>query len=694
VNQLDRLADLAGIEPVVRDFFGNERVVSAEAKRAILRSMGFEAETDASIAVSLRELQARRWLELIAPAIVVRPGDTAFACSAPEFDGEVLWRLTLESGEEFAGTVPWSACRRIDADRIDGRPYERKYVQLEIEPPLGYHRLLIEAAGARREAAFIVAPHRAYETPAVEDGLWLLAVQLYALRSDRNWGIGDFGDLAAFGRIARSLGASAVALNPLHALYLTNPSSASPYSASSRLFLNALYLDVRAVPDFAESDRAQSIAASRDHADALKGLRDLDLVDYPAVAEIKLEILHALWESFLRRHLAADTSRARAFSAFRLKGGQALIDFARYEAIAWTQAAGAQRHVPWQTWPVEFHDPRGPAVARFAREHPELVAESMYRQWLCETQLADARADAPEPIGLYLDLAVGIDAGGADAWAGGTAFARGVSLGAPPDELNTEGQAWGLAPFEPHALRAGGYAAFVEMLRSNMARGGALRMDHVMSLTRAYWIPPGLDATQGAYVRYPFDDLRGIVALESVRNRCLVVGEDLGTVPDGFRQVLSGTRILGCRLLVFERDGARFRAPEEYTVEAVASAATHDLPPLASWWEEADDVTRRALSAALAQAGLPIGDDPRPAELAAAVHAFLAQTSSRLAAVQLEDVFTETQRTNVPGTVSEHPNWRVKRAIPLETMGTAPQMEGLKAIFAARDGRTSVRAAK
>jgi 4-alpha-glucanotransferase len=681
VSALDQLAELAGIEPIVRDFFGNERHVTPAATVALLAAMGIDASSDDAIDAAARRLRARRWTPGLAPAVVVRPGDTAIACNAPADSVDVLWRLTLESGEEFGGAIPWQTCTLVE--RNEAPALERRLVRIEVEPPLGYHRLLVEAGGNRSETVFIMAPSRAFAPP--EHGVWALAAQLYSLRSKRNWGIGDFGDLAALVGIAGSLGASTVALNPLHALYLTNPAAASPYSASSRRFLNALYLDVEAIPDFAESPEAQALVAAPEYRDGLDRLRAEPLVAYADVARLKLNAIHVLWESFMERHLAVNDKRARAFSRFRKSGGDALIGFARYEAIAASLAGDQQKHVPWQTWPEELRDPSNPAVARFARRNPELVAEAMYRQWLCEEQLAAARAAAPAAIGLYLDLAVGIDAGGADVWSDRAAFAQGASVGAPPDELNTRGQDWGLAPFEPHALVDRAFEPFIAIVRSNMQRAGALRMDHVMSLTRLYWIPPGLDATQGAYVRYPFDDLRGIVALESVRNRCVVIGEDLGTVPDGFRETLSASEILGCRLLVFERDGERFRAPGEYTREAVASFATHDLPPFARWWHDADPPTREALIAALREAGVLQATEPDIPGLIGAVHAFLAKTPSAIVAVQLEDVFAETARTNVPGTVDEQPNWRVKRAVDLEGLSDEPAMQHLRAIFLTRD---------
>jgi 4-alpha-glucanotransferase len=694
---LAELASLAGVEPVVRDFFGRERAVTPEVTVALLAAMGIDASNDEAIGIAIARLRDERYAQPVPAAIVVSAdAEPAFLCSAAQGTSEVFWRLEREDGGEFAGSVPWETCTLIDAAEHGETLYERRLLRLEDPLPAGYHRLLVEAAGARAEAALIAAPARSY---APDDRRrWVLAAQLYALKSARNWGIGDFTDLATLVSETGGLGAAGVALNPLHALYLTNPSAASPYAASSRRYLNALYIDIEAIPEFAECEEAQAIVRRPEFAAELAALRAAPQVPYARTAALKLRLLHVLWKWFYENHLRTDDARGRAFGEYRRREGQALVDFARYEAIAFALADGEQRHVPWQTWPADLRDPRSEAVERFARKHPKRIAEVMYRQWIAQEQLARARAESSDR-GLYLDMAVGIDAGGAEVWSNRAAFAAGASLGAPPDELNEDGQDWGLLPFNPHELRRQAFRPFIEVLRASMQRAGVLRMDHVMSLLRCYWIARGFGAREGAYVRYPIDDLLGIVALESVRNKCMVVGEDLGTVPDGFRERLIGAQVLGCRLLVFERDGVRFRSPAEYTPEAVASAVTHDLPPLALWWQESDPQTRGALVDALAEAGtiepseaerLRVEAPVETAELLGrGVHAFLAETPCAFVAVQLEDVFGETARTNVPGTVNECPNWLIKRAINVELLASDPRMSALAQIFSSRDGRSA-----
>ncbi|HTV91149.1 MAG TPA: 4-alpha-glucanotransferase [Verrucomicrobiae bacterium] len=498
----------------------------------------------------------------------------------------------------------------------------------------------------------IVVPERAYVPKALEHTpAWGIAAQLYSLRSAHNDGIGDFSDLAQLARIASDAGVSAVALNPLHQLDLSNPSSASPYAPLSRRYLNALYIDVHAA--------AAEFGASLEGLDA-RALRETTLVDYPGVAAYKLE---ALERCYARLHEARPWHDVAA-------ADPRLRDVARYEAIMEELSALDDEVYSWQQWPSELQDSRGAAVQRFAAQHAERVEFFIFLQWLADRQLAAAAAAASAmPIGLYRDLAVGVDLASADVWSDPGAFALGLSVGAPPDPLNTAGQNWGLVPFHPRVLRERRYAPFIELLRANMRHAGALRIDHVMGLRRLFCIPRALPQG-GAYVNYDFDAMLGIVALESVRNRCMIVGEDLGTVPEGFRERTAPARVFSCRVLYFERDwDGRFRSPDEYPLDAVASTGTHDLPTLGGWWNRADRTTRYQLLAAFAAAGIEVDGDALTPLLVAA-YRYLARSRSRLVLLQLEDGIGSLDQVNVPGTVDEEPNWQRKLAVPIEALHT------------------------
>lgn len=550
---------------------------------------------------------------------------------------------------------------------------------------------------------------RAYLPPAFQrERAWGFGINLYAVRSKRNWGIGDLTDLSDAVRIFRQLGAGIVGINPLHALHYLEPEAASPYSPSSRYFLNPLYLDVEAVDELAARSapaRAlRGMLSSRSTARSLETLRALPMVDYAGVARAKWQALEALYSVFLTRGGA----RARAFEAFVDDGGERLERFATYEALNEHFRHVDGRH-GWMTWPQEYHEPGSEEVAAFARRRRERVRYYQYLQWLVDQQLTSAsEAFEGTGIGLYRDLAVGVDANGADVWSNRETFVLEESVGAPPDPLGPLGQNWGLPPPDPARLLEGEGATFRRLLATNMAHAGALRIDHVMALARLYRIPHGKPPVEGAYVDYPLEPLLAILADQSRRARCLVVGEDLGTVPETFREHMQAASILSHRLLLFERcpDG-RFLPPEAYPVLALATATTHDLPTLAGWAIARDlDVRERIgllppheaaqaralrrldvshlLDALLARATLDraafdvlhaaidakASDGAVYRALIAAVYRFLAQTPSRIVLIALDDVLTEFDQVNLPGTYAEYPNWRRKNGMGLEAIAS------------------------
>jgi 4-alpha-glucanotransferase len=435
-----------------------------------------------------------------------------------------------------------------------------------------------------------------------------------------------------------------------------------------------------------------------------------------------LPILERLHGSFRDTHLAEPTPRGRAFRAFCSAIGQELWRHAIFEALSeHQQRAGAG--TDWRLWPERLRKPDDPEVAAFAREHAERVEFFQYLQWVADLQLAEAayRARAAGmPIGLYRDLAVATDPGGAAAWAGQGCILDAVSVGAPPDLFNLNGQSWGIAPFSPIGLVEAAYAPFIANLRANMRHAGAVRIDHVMGLMHLYCIPPG--GGPGAYVSYPFEDLLRIVALESRRHGCIVIGEDLGTVPDEFRPAMQAAGILSYRLFYFERDGnGRFLPPDGYPVEALVAATTHDLPTLAGFWigrdqlwrarlrlypDEAalrDDRQQRArdreeLVAALRRQQLLPGMNKADEascdalrELTLAVHCYLASTPGRILMLQLEDVLGEIEQPNLPGTIDEHPNWRRRARLTVEEIVAEPAAQALVAALRGRRRRTRPR---
>src|SRR5260221_3839751 len=527
---------------------------------------------------------------------------------------------------------------------------------------------LVRALGPMRKPARLkLEAGRCYEPELLSQGgrVWGFMVQLYGVRSKRNWGIGDFGDLRRLIEFAASRGDVVVGVNPWHA------TQGSPYSPSSCLALNFRYLDVEAIPEYAQSPAAQRLVKTKTFQRKLEQLRKGPLVDYAGVAVLKAHVLRLIYRDAKPKASAPGT-------------------FAIYEALREKFGGG------WESWPREYRDPRSRAVRKF-------VKAAAFHEWVqraARTQLEGVQKRAHElgmPIGLYVDLALGADRGGAEVWADREAYALDATWGARPDEFNPRGQDWGLPPYSPRALRASGYRPFIELLRANMPQGGALRMDHVMALSRLYWIPRGAasrpSADAGGYVHYPLDELLAVLATESRARRCMVIGEDLGTVPGDLREKLKAAGLLSYRPLFFEKlPNGEMAPPEAYPRDALVCVSRHDLPTWRGYWAEHDlDLRdglgltvnakkerelRRADIARLKRVGL----EPN----SRAAHAYIARTPCKLALVQPEDMLEVLEQANLPGTVEEHPNWRRKLPLALEGWPSDPRVAATAQAMAER----------
>ena len=511
---------------------------------------------------------------------------------------------------------------------------------------------------------------------------WAPAVQLYAVRSRRTWGHGDFTDLKWLVGFAARHGAAAVGLNPLHALFPDRPENASPYGPNTRLFLNPLYIDVEALPEF---------AATADLDAHIAAVRATDLVDYTHVARAKLKGLRAAFDHF---HAKGSAERRADFDAFRKEQGEALLRFACFEALRMLHAPQ-----PWPQWPAPWRRPDAVALHRFYEQHRDACAFQEFMQWNADRQLRDCQAAARAagmPIGLYVDVAVGIDPMGADAWAQQDAVLAGVSVGAPPDEFNPAGQDWGLAPINPGTIAHNDFAGVRRLMASAMRHAGAIRLDHVMGLKRIFMIPHGMTPGEGAYVRYPFEQVLDVIAQESRGAGCIVIGEDLGTVPEGFRETLSHYGLWSYRVMLFERDHqGRFLPPENYPVHAVATFNTHDLPTHRGWLTGHDlrvkrsirvdpgesDESRHWAQSKLREALQERAPDGAPDDFAA-VASYLGAAPSLLVCVALEDILGVTDQINIPGTVAQHPNWRRKLPVALEDMEGNEEFRRVSEVFA------------
>ena len=575
--------------------------------------------------------------------------------------------------EAAALPVRW----RIDADATiiaEGEARDRTIMWPE-DLPLGCYRLqLVGADAVSEEVPLVVAPARAFAGDF--DRGWLLAVQLYGIRSARNWGIGDFTDLKGLIELAAHLGADGVGLNPLHVLFDDRPGDCSPYSPNSRLFLNPLYIDVEQIPEYQGGPDAEALAR----------LQRAVTVDYIAVAEQKWRAMRSAFAAFAT---GASAARRQDFEEFRTEQGSLLAHFACFEVL---------RHrfdKPWWEWPEEWQRPDDAKCADLRAGHDKREIEFVeFVQWTADRQLRSCKALADSlgmKVGLYLDVAVGVQSNGFDAWNEQEAISRHLAVGAPPDPLNVLGQNWGLAGFNAAGLEIKRFAPFRDMLRASMRYAGAIRLDHVLGLKRLYLVPHGFPAKNGAYVQMPLEALFAVTALESVARGCVVIGEDLGTVPEGFREQMADWGIWSYQVMMFGRDDeARFFGIEHYWPNALITFNTHDLSTYAGWRSFSDLKMKRSL-------GIDPGetDDARWHALGMldevlrrygihhhdlySVAGFLARTKSRLMALSMEDLLGVVDQPNIPGTIDEHPNWRQRLPVALDAIGATIDVGALRA---------------
>ncbi|OAF10918.1 4-alpha-glucanotransferase [Bradyrhizobium neotropicale] len=642
MNLLDQ-AEIKGVQSEFIDALGKLRVTAPEALKSILDA-----------------LPEKRVYRFVSGPVVVRALANARTQLAAAGATPLQWKITgsfnvIAQGETREPVISWPAGL-----------------------PLGYHRLtLTDAEGVSEEVPMIVAPERAFGGDF--DRGWLLAVQLYSVRSDRNWGIGDYTDLAGLVRLARQLGADGVGLNPLHVLFDDHPADCSPYSPNSRLFLNPLYIDVEAIPEYSPKlvPDAAAIAAR---------LREGDRVRYREMAPLKWRGLRVAFDSFVTK---ASEARRQEFAAFRTERAPLLSRFACFEVLRHRFAG------PWWEWPREWQQPDEAKLAEL-RDGPDKrdVEFVEFVQWTAESQLQAAKVLAAQlgmKVGLYLDVAVGVQSNGFDAWNEQMAISRHLAVGAPPDVLNTVGQDWGLAGFNAGGLEAQSFVPFAAMLAASMRHAGAIRLDHVLGLKRLYLVPRGFKPDNGAYVQMPFEALLAAVARESAKHKCIVIGEDLGTVPEGFRETMQDFGIWSYLVMMFERDDAgRFRNIDHYRPNALVTLNTHDLCTYAGWRSFSDLKMKLSLGIdpgendearwhALGMLDEILRFNGITANDLYSVLTFLSRTPSRLLAVSLEDLLGVIDQPNIPGTIDEHPNWRQRLPVALDKIASRVDLAALKA---------------
>lgn len=702
---LAELLAFNGIETTYHDAWGNPCEVTVADQYLLLAALGFPVEDESACRVELLQRQLDFWQQLIAPVSVQQDPmlwqlelQVPLALANTEFTVQVC----TEQGEQHQYTLVPVDGELTQVVVLNNEEYHQYVHQFKQPLPHGYHQLQLTCKGTELTVSqqLVITPGQCFQPQAFQaEKQWGTAVQLYALRSERNWGIGDFSDLQQLIIFLASQGADFVGLNPIHALYPALPDNASPYSPSSRRWLNIIYLDVTAVPGYEACDAVQQLVKQPAFQQQLAEQRAANWVDYPAVMALKLPVLNLLYQWFIAE--PQQHGLHAAYQQFVADGGESLQQCALYDALhAWLYQQDPQNW-GWPNWPEQYRDPESAAVQAFAATHQAEQDFYCFLQFLAQQQLAATQQLATDKgmlIGLYRDLAVGVSAAATEIWGNPELYCRDASIGAPPDPLGPTGQNWGLPPMRPFQLYQQGYQPFIDLLRANMQNAGALRIDHVMALLRLWWVPKGaVNASSGAYVYYPIMDLLGILALESQRQQVVIIGEDLGTVPEGIRELLQQYGIYSYRVFFFETaaDGG-YISPAHYPLQAMATLSTHDLPTLIGFWhcedlklgqrlglyqdpllleqlyQQRHRNKQRILDSLHGHGRLPEHYARSVEHLAMdqtlnfALQQHLATGHQQLLCLQIEDWLQMTEPVNVPGTSTEYPNWRRKLSQPLE----------------------------
>lgn len=732
VGALRELAGRKGIELEYTDLKGQLHVLSEETLRIFFRSLGLDLKTPEDLQQALRQEQEGPWQQLARRVWVEYqsqlPEEIGFqfplAENLPPERVIPFLRIELsieeEEGYQRIQHFDSEAVRIKETRRLAEGLFQRAAVPFPRGLPLGVHRFSLAVAFQderwEQELTVILCPDRAYLPPGLAEGgkrAGFLAA-LHGLRSARNWGIGDFSDLKKLAVwAANRLRVDVIGVLPLHALANREPYNISPYYPSSRFYRNTVYLDVTAIEEYHRSWPARALACSPEFVKIIIELRDSPWVEYEVASQLKGMVLEEVFKTFLEGHWKpdrADDPRLKSFKSYLKREGEPLELFAAFCALDEFFRRRPPFPQVWRQWARAYQDPGSREVEAFGREQGERILFHQYLQWQVEEQLEEvqrAARDQGAEVGLYLDLALGIDPAGADAWAYRDFLIPGVKAGAPPDDFAPQGQDWGFQPANREKHRDQGYRLLADEIRRNCRPGGALRIDHVMKFFRLFWIAKGQPAAQGGYVKDYSEDLIKILCLESLRNKTLIIGEDLGTVPDEVREVLGRHGIFSYRLFYFEKkESGEFKDPGEYPEGALAAISTHDLPTLAGYWSSGDIRLRRdlgflpddvAFQAGLLQRihdkrrmidtlhrcgflsefearGLHAQDQPRvtPA-LHRAVIGFLVSTPAKLVVLNQEDLFLEMNQQNLPGTTNQYPNWKSKMRYSLEDLVRHPE---------------------
>lgn len=730
---VDYLIEQKGISSDFIDAWGKPAKIKPENQHKLLEAMGYSMQDDVALAAQLEAEAVEYWLQALPSVIVLRKGENLqFNIRVTISDAAKVhtFKTLLEDGNTLSHKLTPVDAKLLATENIDGVEWHEYEIELPKISNLGYHYISMHCGRKRiSQCKLIIAPKSCYMPKTIKNGskVWGLSVQLYCLRSRRNWGIGDFTDLITLVEKAAATGADFIGLNPIHALYPANPEACSPYGPSSRQWLNYLYIDVEAIAGF-DSKAIKAWWSENQVAKKIASLRASDYVDYEGVAEAKLKALSLVFEQYDEMYLQTQSKQRKQFDTFVYEGGDSLRTQAIFEALQIHLKNQGKEHWGWPVFPPEYQDITSKSVQLFAKNHAKKVQFHFFLQWQAALQFdaaSKAAKKAGMSIGLYKDLAVGVSEGGSEIWGNKELYCTEVSVGAPPDILGPLGQKWGLPPMDPEQLQKQQYQPIIDLFSSNMKGTGALRIDHVMALLRLWWVHKDDDASAGVYVNYPVNDLLAILALESVRNKSLVIGEDLGTVPDAIREKLQGNGMYSYRVFFFEQaeDGG-FYSPSHYPEQSMSTLTTHDMPTLIGFWH-CDDLSlgkevglypdkevlsnlykirhenkqhilntlhgHHSISETISNDVNYVG---MTSELNFGMQTHMATGSSALLSLQLEDWLQMDKPVNIPGTFNEYPNWQRKLSQNLEDIFDKPEIIRLTQELTSRRQQASHKALK
>ncbi len=729
ISLLNELSEKLGILLQFTDFgTGQTYVADTKSKKAICKALGYPANTNTEIQNSLKKYRESEFANFAPYTKVLqewelKPFNFEFIVPDNKTTATLSWILTREDGTNTTGQLSVQETDVIDSITIGKKTFQKRRCCFILESPIGYHNLSFlldgEKPNGNHQTKLIVVPQQCYMPEKLQSGhrVWGFPIQLYAMPSQRNWGMGDFTDLKNFATVAQNFGASLVGINPVNALFSDNPEDASPYCATSRVFLNPLYIDTDGVPEAQDNPTYTSYKNTPEFIELFKKSKQSDIVLYADIAKMKFGALDILYKTFKAVHLDEMgnpiTARGNAFQTFCNEYGQKLTNYATFQTIRDVRTQSGKGADCWWNWGRGYETPTSSKIKEFQEKYADRINAIKYQQFLAFEQYngaGDACVQSGMSVGVYTDLPIGVGANSAEVWSNQSLFLRDVSVGAPPDSFNKKGQDWSLSGFNPFELKKNGYDLYNRIIAAAMNNAGAVRIDHAFGLSRLFFRVKG---ASGAYLKYPFKDLMGIVALESHRHKCLVIAEDLGTAPEGFHELMRGANVLSFGVFHWQRNWDGLIAPQNYNHHCLISSGTHDLPTYAALWKGIDlELAKKMKTISLEQykkhkenrlsereqfikafcaQGLQTDCEDKASEIMAGTllpkwfipntYAYLARSSSMLLLVRIEDIVEQYQQVNLPGTYMQYPNWRYKLPVLLEGLSTDARMQNICSII-------------